>query len=341
MRVILRLTPESKAHAFRRWLQATALRKLQKAWALGALAGRIEEYLPRSYNLRMSLRAQGFVFVGTDNRRIEEQIFEAFLEIRPNFAGRPLKNWERGANPPDFFCHDCSGKLIGVELTEWLNASHIKSEKIRQNVASQYSRIIRSEHETPPRNIEFVELGLKDGAEPSISEQEQFRRELFEYIRQVDGILGASPLPRSLQHQERFEFPNHPTLSRYVAWIKYWPCKPSDKPSGVEWIGFPQRGGYYSQNQMLGTLIENIQKKTKKYSTLQQQYNLDELYLIAYYSRALLYSPPYSTLDFGFRDVADAVSRELVRDHGHFHGVFLFSPLENGEKVIKVWPVSA
>jgi hypothetical protein len=289
----------------------------------------------------MSLRDQSLVFFGADNTRTEWQVFQAFFEIQPDFAGRPLRDWERGADPPDILCHDFLRKRIGVELTEWINANQIASSKAGQELYSSLSQIIRSEREIPPRNIEFVTLGLRGEVLPSASEQEEFRCQLFDCIREVDGILDASPLPRGLQDRERRDFSNQPALSKYAGWIKCWPLRqPSDRPPGTEWVRFPSRSGFYNPKVMVDSLIENIRKKTAKYSTLRGQHNLDELYLVVYYSQALLYNTPYSTLGFGFRDVADAVSHELATNAGHFQKVFLFSPVETGEKVLKVWPLS-
>ena len=85
-------------------------------------------------------------------------------------------------------------------------------------------------------------------------------------------------------------------------------------------------------------LVENIQKKTKKYPTLSREQALDQLYLIAYYSNPILYNSPYDTPEFGIRDVAEAVSQELAANPGHFHKIFLFSTLEKKNKVFQLWP---
>lgn len=91
---------------------------------------------------------------------------------------------------------------------------------------------------------------------------------------------------------------------------------------------------------MMDALLRNIRKKAAKYSTLSREQALDELYLIAYYDRAILYNSPYATLGFGIRDVADAVSQELAANPGHFHKVFLFSPIEKTDKIFQVWPIT-
>jgi hypothetical protein len=290
----------------------------------------------------MDVGKQSFVFAGADKETTECQVFQAFYDIQPNFAGRPLKDWERGADPPDILCHDFSGKHIGVEITEWINEKQIAVEKARQRLHASFSRIIRSESETPPRNLEHVTLELNGESLPPESEQSEFRRELFDCIRNAGASRDASPDRRSLQDWDQREFPNHPSLSKYVAWIKYWPCRPSENtPPGVEWVRFPTTGRFYDPRAMLDPLLTNIRKKTANYSTLRGQQALDELYLIVYYSKALLYNQPYSAPGFGFRDVAEAAGEVLSQNPGPFQRVFLFSPVERDQKVVQVWPRDA
>lgn len=286
----------------------------------------------------MSQGEQTAIQLGADKEKTERQVFDAFLKTVPNFAGRPLKDRERGADPPDFLCHDLSGKCIGVELTEWINQRQIASGKARQKLEALFRRIIRSDREVPPRNIECLILGLKGKAPAVESEQAEFRRQLFECISQIDARLDASPRPRSLQPVEQFKFPNYPTLSKYVDRIKYWPCRPTERAPGIEWVRFPCKGRFYLPREALEPLTEIIRKKTEKYSTLHGKQALDELYLIVYYSQAVLYSPPYSAPGFGFRDIAREVSQELARDSGPFQKVFLFSLIEKKEKVYEIWP---
>ena len=211
----------------------------------------------------MTIETESFVFVGTEKGRTEWQIFQAFCEIQPDFAGRPLKDWDRVVDdPPDFLCHDFSGKRIGVELTEWLNENQIASNKAWQNLDAVYSSIICSEQEIPPRNIELVTIQPDPkGRRPLELEGKEFRRQLFDLIREISSILEASP-HRSLQNCERFKFPNHPSLSKHLAWIKFWPCRATERIAGDKWVGVQSwSGGFYSPTLMVDTLIESIRKR--------------------------------------------------------------------------------
>jgi hypothetical protein len=179
---------------------------------------------------------------------------------------------------------------------------------------------------------------LKGDPLPPESEQDEFRRELFDCIRHKDATW---PDTRSLQDHEELEFPNHPILAKHVAWLKYWPCSPPKRDTGIEWVRFPARGRFYTPQEMFDTLIANIGKKTGKYSTLRREQSLDELYLIVVYSKGLLWNPPYSGPGWGFRDIAKAAGQLLSQNPGPFRKIFLFSPAESGQKVLQVWPCDA
>ena len=286
----------------------------------------------------MSTKHESFIFAGADKETTECQVFQAFYELELNFAGRPIKDWAKGANPPDILCHDLEGKRIGVELTEWLKGSQMASEMARRTLYDSYSGIIRSDRETPPRNVENVTVGLKSDALPRESEQGEFRRELFDCIREKDGTW---PSTRSLQDREQLEFPNHAILAKYVAWIKYWPCPPSERDTGIEWVRFPPRGRFYTPQEMFDELMARFGKKTGKYPTLRREQSLDDLYLIVFYSKGLLWNAPYSGPGWGFRDIAKAAGQLLSQNPGPFQKIFLFSPAESGQKVLQVWPSDA
>jgi len=286
----------------------------------------------------MSAGNESFIFSGADKETAEHQVFQTFYEIEPNFLGRPIRDWCKGANPPDVLCHDPSGKRIGVELTEWLKGSQMAREKAQQSLWDSYSRIIRSDCEIPPRNIEHVRIGLKSDALPVESEQDEFRRELLNCIRHQDATW---PGTRSLQNYEQFKFQNHVILAKYVAWIRYWPCRPSERGLGIEWVRFPTRGRFYATQDMYDQLITIIRKKTRKYSNLHRQQSLDELYLIVFYSKGFLWNPPYSGPSWGFREIAEAAGQFVSQNPGPFQKVFLFSPVERNEKVLQVWPNDA
>lgn len=84
---------------------------------------------------------------------------------------------------------------------------------------------------------------------------------------------------------------------------------------------------------MADRLLATIRKKTGKYPTLHRQQDLDELYLIVFYGKALLWDPPYN----GFREVADEVAARL-QDGGPSQKIFLLSPAERCQTILQIWP---
>jgi len=53
-------------------------------------------------------------------KEMEHIIFDAFIQIKPNFAGEPVTCVQCEKEPPDFICEDEIRK-IGVELGQWLH----------------------------------------------------------------------------------------------------------------------------------------------------------------------------------------------------------------------------
>jgi hypothetical protein len=48
----------------------------------------------------------------------EKTLLENLIATHPDFLG--VKSWIEGLEPPDALITDEQGRLIGVELTEWL-----------------------------------------------------------------------------------------------------------------------------------------------------------------------------------------------------------------------------
>lgn len=131
-------------------------------------------------------------------------------------------------------------------------------------------------------------------------------------------------------------------LAKYVACVRYWPLRPSERLServaGIEWVRLRRWDRYYyNPQEMFDRLLAIIGKKTRKYPTLHRLQALDELYLIVFYSKGMLWNPPYDAHGFGFREVADEVAGRL-QDGGSFQKIFLFSPAERGQTIFQIWP---
>ena len=121
-----------------------------------------------------------------------------------------------------------------------------------------------------------------------------------------------------------YEFPAYPTIAGYIHNLTFFPMSRFDTPTGGRWIDFPARGGAYSSQSAVDALEILIKKKTEKYETLHVDEKLDELHLVAYYDNGLFYNTPYTTLGFGFDEIAQ-ICRDWARTQpGKFQKIFLF-----------------
>lgn len=109
------------------------------------------------------------------------------------------------------------------------------------------------------------------------------------------------------------------------------------KRVGVE-LGEWLKEAQVQSDDAVDALLELLANKTSKYGNLHKEQNLDELYLVAYYNKALLYNPPSIAPGFGFRDVARIATSSLEKNPGPFQRIFLFNALKPGSEVIQVWP---
>src|ERR1700690_4558680 len=74
----------------------------------------------------------------------EKQIFTAFLNDCPLFAGSPITSWTQPqSDPPDIKCALQDGRTIGLELTNWLNEQQIASAKEQESKEEPFRRALR------------------------------------------------------------------------------------------------------------------------------------------------------------------------------------------------------
>lgn len=270
-------------------------------------------------------------------RTEERLVFRAFHGSCPNFADRPV-SWQDGADPPDVLCVDSSGQRIGVELGEWLNEDQIRSNKRLERWQDSYLRAIRSQDAEPPQNVGFVWVGPKADVHLPVADASTFRQELLTYIRQVDRDWQNQFGWRSPQGIIIKSFDGFTTLSRYLNYLHLF-SKAQIKPfPGMRWIDFPNRGGAYSPKDAVDALLNLLLEKTSKYGDLHAKCGLDELYLVAYYNKALFYNSPYIAPGFDLPDVARIAAGEVEKNPGAFQKIFLFNATEPGLEVFRLWP---
>jgi hypothetical protein len=269
-------------------------------------------------------------------RNEERLVFQAFVDACPNFAGTPA-TWSEGNDPPDVLCVDTNGKRIGVELGEWLNEEQIARNKRLERQQNSFLHGIRSEEEDAPRNFGRVWLSLMSGLELSPTDAPQFRQELLTLLRWADDEWPNQRMWHSPQGAFLRDFRDFPFLSHYLQSVRLHP-RAGTVLRGNRWIQFPNRGGPYTPKDAVDALLELLEKKTAKYADLHAREELEELYLIAYYNKALFYNSPYLAPGFGLDEVAQIASAELAKKSSAFQKVFLFNAVRPGLEVYQLWP---
>lgn len=223
-------------------------------------------------------------------------------------------SWADGADPPDVLCTDSAGNLVGVELGEWLNEAQIRSNKTLEDWEGSYLKVIRSQDEAPPRNYGLVSLGPKPEVELSASDGELFRRGLLRLVYQVDRDWPNHREWHSPQGAMVREFSAYPLVARYLTYLHFHPQRRSGIAPGIRWIGFPARVAWYSPRDAVDALVELLRGKTAKYSGLHAKLGLSELYLIAYYNKALFCNSAYVAQGFGLPEVAGITAGEVAKN---------------------------
>lgn len=265
----------------------------------------------------------------------EKGIFKDFIATLPNFAGEPV-NWSGGANPPDVLCETGKGQRVGVELGEWLHESQtarartfetlrreIANDAVKQNFADwlkQYGVLLYRKQE-----IYQTKTGRKY-VFPTKADRRKFKSELFDLLGRFKKT--AEPTTKQVYLND---FSQVPTLGKFLTGLTV-----EKAPRGIRF----DKGGWYSPEDARDALIEAVRGKTAKrnYQSLKNEQKLDELYLLVYYNRALLWNSPYEGINGGIDVAAEQAKEQMTKDHGPFDKVFLFLAFKPGMKVLTLWP---
>jgi hypothetical protein len=263
----------------------------------------------------------------------ENEIFRAFLQACPEFAGEGLKEWSQPADPtdfPDVLCVTASGKKVGVELGEWLDEKQMSAAKGLQRVERSILDAVGEQGENPTKNIYRVTLKVKGKRVVRVEDREEFKKNLWELILEVDRLWESQD---SWHTQRGYEakaedLVNRGLLNQHVEWIRFRPVPPGGpyQTVGLRWIRFPPRGGSFSEDTMVDALHSVIREKQNHYGRAATGF--DHLYLLVYYNEALLYNTPAEGLFVTFEDVAEKVTVEQARP---FDEIFLFIAVNGGE----------
>src|SRR4030095_13330036 len=266
-------------------------------------------------------------------RSIEKIVFEKFIANRPDFAGRPI-SWEEGDDPPDVLCKDGAGKRIGVELAEWLNEDQMQASKLRESIEDSYDEALQSIKTTAPANVGEVWLSQKKEIRPAKADYVPFRDEMYDLIAEINKTLK----PGNFDVEFIRDFGARPTLQKYLDNIQVFHIDRFASLPGSRWVRFPPHAVWYYPDRDVEALKVIIEKKTAKYGNLHTTQNLDELYLLIYYSQGFQHNTPFKAPNFGFKEVAKSARSVVENDHGKFQKIFLFNSLDGMVECSELWP---
>jgi hypothetical protein len=281
------------------------------------------------------------------NPAAERQIFEAFLRAAPDFAGEALQDWKHPAtDPPDILCTTISGRIIGVELGEWLSEDQMREAKGLESIQTSILEAIGEQPDNASQNIYYVWLHPRARARVKPADALAFRQEIFKVVSDVDLRWDQEEEWQSSQGCFVQDFAAYPTLAKYLQSLTFFPrrqCRPDGAiertwPPGVPWLTFRAPGGAYSEVAMVEALCALLAKKSEKYEAKPPQAQMDDFYLLIHYNQALLYNTPVETLRFKFADAARAGTAFIADDPGIFNKIFLLLAIEPGERVFQLYP---
>jgi hypothetical protein len=267
----------------------------------------------------------------------ETRIFESFREVRPNFAGRELR-CHLGADPPDFVGTDADGQRVGIELGEWIDSRQMAVSIARERQKDSFANALKSEDVEPPKNVGMVWIGKAERVALADADRKVFVAEAYKCIADIDSKWGANLEWHEPQGFQLTNFAQYPLLAKYLTSLDFMPRTRYDTIKGMGWITFPGEGGAYTPQNAIDALLALIRKKTSMYEELHKKENLRELYLVAYYDRALIHNTPYFAPNFGCDEVVAIAAGEVQRNHGVFQKVFLFNALVPGQNVTQLYP---
>lgn len=126
----------------------------------------------------------------------EQAAWTGFLAAAPRFTDEAIASWSDGPDPPDVVCSTASGKVIGVELTKWVEHSQVTAGAGRELLEKSYLKIIESEKEPRPSHIQRVLLH-DESLRIEQTDKVEFRNQLFKFLsagkRQAAGRTQSGP----------------------------------------------------------------------------------------------------------------------------------------------------
>ncbi len=161
------------------------------------------------------------------NKRTREgQIFQAFLDCCPLFAGELVESWVQPAkDPPDVVCLTKEGQELGVELKSWVHESEIAAKKPRGDFFESVSEILEPQPPNKSKNILVVRYYPKDHvSRVRRQDQKLFRSEIYPLIEEIDNRWEPKWNKQPLGYYWQ-DFSSYPTLRMYLDGVRLYPKK--------------------------------------------------------------------------------------------------------------------
>lgn len=255
----------------------------------------------------------------------EKEIFETFIATEPDFAGEPV-SWSGDIDPPDVLCETNKGRKIGVELGEWLHEAQTERARALEILEKEIASQIVKQNLTGWLGQYGVLLRAKPNVFLSKAKRPEFIAELFNMLNRFK-ISGQAITARLNDSSQA------PTSGKFLERITIYPVR---RMRGIKFT----KDGWYSPKDARDALAEVLAKKTAKrnYQTLKKNQTVDELYLLVYYNRALLWNTPYEGIDGSIEVVVEQAREQVSLNHGPFDKILLFLAFEPGMKVFTLWP---
>lgn len=272
----------------------------------------------------------------------EDAVFKGFLQEAPTFADGAVKDWRQPtSDPPDFEVEMEDGRMVGVELTSWLNESQIREAKRVEAIQRSFLEAIRPE---PPNQTEHIFfIWMEPEKRVVAADKQNFRKQLLALTKEIDERWESEPTWQSPQGFYFKRFDNYPGLGKYLKSIDVHPRRPfiesSMQKGGHHWLTFPAKSGAYSPDWATNALRDVVKAKIDMYKA--QPTGVDEFHLLVHYDKALTYNTPVFGIEYGYEEAVHSVATQIGGAVGVFDKIFVFVPTATESKVIQLHPQRA
>ncbi len=266
----------------------------------------------------------------------EKAVFKTFIQLHPNFAGEPIAKWILAEqDPPDILCTTLSGKILGVELTEWIHQKEMDARKLREIIHKQIMEAIGTPQPVNvSQNFDMVIFYPKDKVRNI--QRNPFREELWHLIKDVDRRWPTESSWQFAAGCRINRLNGYPELSRHINSV-HFPPGSSKREKGIDWIFPPAIVDSFDYETMTRPLYDALCKKVTKYKNRAMKTDCQEYVLLVYFDQGLMYNSPISRSARSIQTFVDDVRLSLPRDHGLFSKAYLFFAPSPGEIVIELW----